>query len=287
VSLKFPHLVCRDRLFEWGKKTYLMGVLNVTPDSFSDGGEFFSVEKAIDRAIWMVESGVDIIDIGGESSRPGSIPVDLSTELDRTIPIIQALRKESITAGIPISIDTTKAIAAKEAIAAGADIINDISGGTFDGNMLAAAADLKVPICLMHLRGNPRTMQQMTDYQNVVGDVIREISRSVDLAITAGIEEKNIILDPGIGFAKTTSQNLDLLRGLPELRALGYPLLVGVSRKSFIGNIIDRPYPQDRLWGTAAACTSAISFGTDILRVHDVDKMKDVSRIADAIYRDR
>jgi dihydropteroate synthase len=287
VSLKFPRLVCRDRSFEWGKKTYLMGVLNVTPDSFSDGGEFIDVEKAIDRAIWMVESGVDIIDIGGESARPGSIPVDLPTEIKRTIPLIKALRKESKTARVPISIDTTKAAVAKEAIAAGADIINDISGGAFDGNMLAAAADLKVPICLMHLRGNPQTMQQMTDYQNVVGDVIREISRSIDLAIAAGIEAKNLILDPGIGFAKTTYQNLDLLRGLPELRDLGYPLLVGVSRKSFIGNILDRPSPQDRLWGTAAACTGAISFGADILRVHDVDRMSDVSRIADAIYRDR
>ncbi|MGL5832184.1 MAG: dihydropteroate synthase [Waterburya sp.] len=272
----------RDRIFNWGERTYLMGILNVTPDSFSDGGEFASVETAMIQAREMIANGVDIIDIGGESTRPHAESVSVAQELQRVIPVIEQLRQES---QIPISIDTTKAVVAQQAIAAGADIVNDISGGTFDPQMFSTVAQLNVPLILMHIRGNPQTMQSLTDYQDVVAEVAEFLTNQVKQAIACRIDPSQIAIDPGIGFAKTAAQSLTLLQGLNELKALSLPMLVGVSRKSFMTPILRQDDPKERIWGTAAACYGAIARGADILRVHDLQEMYDVCRVADAIER--
>ncbi|MDB9511922.1 dihydropteroate synthase [Kamptonema animale CS-326] len=279
-------LTIRGQSFEWYKRTYIMGVLNVTPDSFSDGGQFNTLESATAQAQKMVENGVDIIDIGGQSTRPGAPEITLEEELNRVIPLVEILRsRKNICATVPISIDTTRAAVAKAAIDAGADIINDISAATFDPEMLPTAAKLGVPIILMHIRGTPQTMQQLTDYQDLIGEIYQFLESRVETALAAGINRFNIILDPGIGFAKTYNQNLKILRRLRKFKDLACPILVGVSRKSFIGHILNQPDPQQRIWGTAAACTSAIAHGADILRVHDVKEMRDVCQVADAIFR--
>lgn len=275
-------LKIRDRHFYWGARTYLMGILNVTPDSFSDGGEFSNLEKAIAQAQKMIHNGADIIDIGGESTRPHAEQISTEEELHRVIPVIQKLRQET---SIPLSIDTTKATVAQEAIAAGADIVNDISGATFDSKMLSTVAHLNVPIILMHIRGTPKTMQTLTEYQDVVAEVAQFLTTQIAQAIDCGIDRANIIIDPGIGFAKTATQSLELLQRLAELKSLNFPLLIGVSRKSFMRSILNKDHPQDRIWGTAAACYSAIARGADILRVHDVPEMYDICRVADAIER--
>ncbi|GAB4533599.1 MAG: dihydropteroate synthase [Pleurocapsa sp.] len=272
----------RNHSFDWGKKTYLMGILNVTPDSFSDGGEFNNIEAALTQANQMIQNGVNIIDIGGESTRPHAEAVSLTEELNRVIPVIKKLRTYT---SIPISIDTTKAAVAELAIEAGADIINDISGGTFDLDMLSTAAKLNVPIILMHIRGKPQNMQQLTDYQDVVAAVYQFLETQINVAIAHGIKQENIIIDPGIGFAKNHQQNIELLQRLAEFKNLNSPLLIGVSRKSFIGHLLNKDNPTDRVWGTAAACCSAIASGADIIRVHDVPQMYDVCRVADAIWR--
>ena len=275
-------LTIRETIFNWGDRTYIMGILNTTPDSFSDGGQFNTLETAIKQAHQMVIDGADIIDIGGQSTRPGAETVSLKEELDRTIPVIEALRKEL---NIPISIDTTRAEVAQKAIAAGADLVNDISGGTFDPLMLPMVAQLEVPIILMHLRGNSQTMQNLTDYDDLILDIQQFFEHQIQKALQVGIAKKNLILDPGIGFAKTASQNLDLLRQLSQFRGFDLPLLVGPSRKSFIGHILQQPDPQKRVWGTAAACCAAIANGANILRVHDVAEMVQVCRVADEIWR--
>ncbi|MCL1470912.1 dihydropteroate synthase [Argonema antarcticum] len=272
----------RDRTFNWGHSTYLMGVLNVTPDSFSDGGEFSAPNSALAQARYLLEAGADILDIGGQSTRPGSADISKEAELDRVLPIVNSIRQES---SVPISVDTTKASVARAAVAAGADMVNDISGATFDPEMLPTVAELGVPIVLMHIRGTPQTMQQMTDYQDLVGEIYEFLLSRIAAAVAAGIDQTKIIVDPGIGFAKTYNQNLEILRRLGEFRLLGCPILVGLSRKSFIGHILNQPDPKQRVWGTGAACCAAISFGADILRVHDVKQMHDVCRVADAIFR--
>jgi dihydropteroate synthase len=269
----------------WGQKTHVMGILNVTPDSFSDGGAFDSLARALAQAAAMVHQGADILDIGGESTRPGSQPVSAAEELQRVVPVIRALRAKSLFDKMPISVDTMKASVARVAIEAGADFVNDVSGGMADPDMLAVVADLGCPIVLMHMRGTPNTMQQMTDYGDVVAEVRDRLAELVNQAVAAGVAPDRIAVDPGIGFAKTARQNLPLLRELATFQSLGCPVLVGVSRKSFIGAILDRPDPKDRLWGTAAACAAAIAGGADILRVHDVAQMADVRSIADEIYR--
>ncbi len=269
----------------WGQKTQVMGILNVTPDSFSDGGAFDSLGGAIAQAVAMVEQGADILDIGGESTRPGSQPVAELEELQRVLPVIRALRTMPLFDKTPISIDTMKGSVARAAIESGADFVNDVSGGTADGEMLGVVAALGCPIVLMHMRGTPNTMQQMTEYGDVVAEVRDRLEELVNHAVAAGVSRDAIAVDPGIGFAKTAMQNLPLLRELRSFQTLGCPVLVGVSRKSFIGTILDRSDPKDRLWGTAAACTVAIAGGADILRVHDVAPMADVRSVADAIYR--
>lgn len=259
-----------------------MGVLNITPDSFSDGGEFYTSSAAVAQAKAMVESGVDIIDVGGQSTRPGAEQISLPEELKRVLAVVQTLRKEI---SVPLSIDTTRAAVAKAAVEAGADIVNDISGATFDPEMLPTVAGLNVPIVLMHIRGNPQTMQHLTDYQDLMGEISSFLTKQITAATTAGIEREKIIIDPGIGFAKNYEQNLEIFHRLSELRKLNCPILVGPSRKSFIGRILNQPDPKARAWGTAAACCAAIFGGADILRVHDVKEMRDVLLVADAIFR--
>lgn len=281
-------IIIRNKTFEWGKRTYLMGVLNVTPDSFSDGGDFNTIESALAQAENMVKSGVDIIDIGGQSTRPGAAEISLEEEIDRVIPVIEMLRqKADIFSSVPISVDTTRAQVAKAAIEAGADIVNDISGATFDSEMLSTVAQLQVPIILMHIRGTPQTMQKLTDYQDLIGEILDFLESRIVAAVAAGIDKSQIIIDPGIGFAKTYSQNLEILRQLTKFRGLDCPILVGVSRKSFIGQILNQPEAKQRIWGTAAACTSAIANSADILRIHDVREMHDVCLVADAIFRNQ
>jgi dihydropteroate synthase len=275
-------LIIRERCFTWGQRTYLMGILNVTPDSFSDGGLFNTTSAALAQAQTMVDAGADIIDIGGQSTRPGAEQITLTEELDRVLSVLQIIRPK-IT--IPISVDTTRAEVAQAAVEAGADIVNDISGGTYDPEMLPTVAKLDVPIMLMHIRGTPQTMQQLTDYQDLMGEIYSFLSQQIKAAITAGIQHEKIIIDPGIGFAKNYDQNLEIIRSLPTFKTLKCPILVGASRKSFIGKILNQPEPKARVWGTAAACCAAIFNGADILRVHDVAEMRDVSLVADAIYR--
>ncbi len=275
-------IAVRDRTFHWGERTYLMGILNVTPDSFSDGGLFNRPESALAQAHYLVRCGADILDIGGQSTRPGAAEISPEEELNRVLPVIEAIRREL---PVPISVDTTKAAIACASVKAGADIINDISGATFDPKMLPAVAELGVPIVLMHMRGTPQTMQIMTDYQDLIGEIYQFLQARVEAAIASGIDKSRIILDPGIGFAKTYDQNLEILRRLSEFSSLGCPILVGVSRKSFIGRIVNQTDPQARVWGTAGACASAIASGADILRIHDVPEMRDVCLVADAIFR--
>ncbi|NWF62104.1 MAG: dihydropteroate synthase [Fischerella sp.] len=276
------NLIIRDRTFEWGQRTYLMGVLNVTPDSFSDGGEFNAIAPALAQAQAMQAAGADIIDIGGQSTRPGAEPISPAEELDRVLPVLHVLRKEI---SVPISVDTTRAEVATAAVTAGADIINDISGGTFDPEMLSSVAKLNVPIILMHIRGTPQNMQQMTNYQDLLEEISNFLFKQIAAATAAGINQDKIIIDPGIGFAKNYEQNIEIFRRLPELRKLNCPILVGPSRKSFIGRILNQPDPKARVWGTAAACCAAIFTGADILRIHDVKEMRDVCLVADAIFR--
>lgn len=259
-----------------------MGVLNVTPDSFSDGGEFNTPAAALAQAQHLVAAGADIIDIGGQSTRPGAVEISLEEELDRVLSVLQLLRPEIL---VPISVDTTSAAVAKAAVAAGANIVNDISGGTFDPEMLPTVANLGVPIVLMHIRGTPQTMQQLTDYQDLIAEIYQFLESRITAAKACGIDKSKIIIDPGIGFAKKYNQSIEIIRRLSEFRSLNCPILVGPSRKSFISHILNQPDAKARVWGTAAACCAAIASEADILRVHDVKEMYDVCRVADAIFR--
>ncbi|MFN6468233.1 MAG: dihydropteroate synthase [Nostoc sp. SerVER01] len=276
------NLIIRGRCFEWGQRTYLMGILNVTPDSFSDGGEFNTTSAALVQAQALVAAGADIIDVGGQSTRPGAKQITLQEELERVLSVLQVLRPEI---SVPISVDTTRAAVARASVEAGADMINDISGGTFDSEMLPTIASLGVPIILMHIRGTPQTMQQMTDYQDLMAEIFSFLQKQIAAATAVGIDLDKVIIDPGIGFAKNYEQNLEIFQRLRSLLALNCPILVGASRKSFIGRILNQPDPKARVWGTAAACCAAIVNGADILRVHDVQEIRDVSLVADAIFR--
>jgi dihydropteroate synthase len=261
-----------------------MGVLNITPDSFSDGGSFFSLEKAVDAALDMQKAGADILDIGAESTRPGSSGISAAEELARLLPVLHALRGRL---KIPISIDTQKSAVAEIALGAGAEMLNDISGLKSDPRLAEVAARYKVPLVLMHMRGTPRTMQKQPFAKNVLRDVISGLRQSVAVAQRAGVRKSQIVLDPGIGFGKSFAQNYELLAKLPTLANLGFPLLVGTSRKGFIGATLARhgkPAPPDqRLWGTAATVTATILFGAHIVRVHDVEEMVQVARVSDAL----
>jgi dihydropteroate synthase len=276
------HWVIRDRQFIWGDRTYLMGVLNVTPDSFSDGGQFNSRDAALKQVAEMLPY-IDILDIGGESTKPNAEPVTAQEECDRLLPIIESIRETY--PNLPISVDTMKASVAKAAIAAGADMLNDVSAGRFDPDMLPVAGRLQVPIFLMHMQGEPRTMQLNPKYRDVVRDVKQFMNDAIFVAKSCGIPKHLIAIDPGIGFGKTVEHNLEILKNLRTFQEIGAPLLVGVSRKSFIGKLCDRPDPGDRLYGTIAACSACIAGGADILRVHDPKEISDACKVSDAIFR--
>jgi dihydropteroate synthase len=274
----------RSRTLVLGEHTLVMGVLNVTPDSFSDGGKFFTVKKAVDAALAMEEAGADILDIGAESTRPGSTGISSAEELGRLLPVLEVLRGRLRT---PISVDTRKSAVAEIVIGAGAEILNDISGLQFDPRVARVAARHKVGLVLMHMRGTPQTMQKQRFAEDVVKDVVAGLRRSVAVAQHAGVGESRIVLDPGIGFGKSFAQNYELLRKLPELGKLGYPLLVGTSRKGFLGPALARngksvPAEQ-RIWGTAATVAASVLVGAHIVRVHDVVEMAQVTRVADAV----
>ena len=279
--------------FHWGEKTYVMGIINVTPDSFSGDGILAGSEvqkKALDQVRSFINSGVDIIDIGGESTRPGSQVVSWQEETDRVVPIIAAVRKETY---LPISVDTYKSEVAEAALSAGADWINDVWGLRADPKMASVAARAKAPVVLMHNRSKPAEAELQTRlggryigsvYNDLIADISAELLDSVSIATKAGIEKDHIILDPGIGFGKTIDQNLELINRLNEICTLGYPVLIGPSRKSFIGYTLDLP-PSDRIEGTAAAVAVGIVRGASIIRVHDVMQIVRVARMTDAITR--
>lgn len=276
---------CGSHQFDLSKKTLVMGIVNATPDSFSGDGKLGQI--AIDSALRMIDDGADVLDIGGESTRPGADKISVQEELDRILPLLKVLSQHPI----PLSIDTTKAEVAQVALDHGASIINDISGGTFDENMLPLIASSSCGYVMMHLRGTPQTMQWSEKTNGATNDVIAEIihfwKTQIDNAIKSGVDKTCIALDPGFGFGKSIGENLQTLQRGKELKSLGHPLLCAVSRKSTIGKVLDIEQPEERIWGSAACAAIAINNGYDILRVHDVREMKQVAQMADAIARNR
>ncbi|GAB4251076.1 dihydropteroate synthase [Deferrisoma sp.] len=258
----------------------VMGILNVTPDSFSDGGEFFDRDAALERALAMVEEGADLLDVGGESTRPGAPLVSQDEEERRVLPVIEHLAHR---VGVPISVDTYKAAVARKAVDAGAAIVNDVSGLRMDPEMARAVAETGAGLVVMHMRGDPRTMQSDTTYDDLVGEIFRALEESVDRAVEAGVDRSRVWIDPGIGFGKSAGQNLVLLRRLGEFRSLGCPILVGASRKSFIGKTLGIDDPKDRLEGSLAAAVLAVAGGARILRVHDVRATRRAADLAWAV----
>ena len=273
--------LCRERSIVLGERMLVMGILNVTPDSFSDGGCFSDPSVAVKRALEMVAQGADIIDIGGESSRPGAEPVSVAEEIARTVPLIINIRAQS---AIPISIDTTKSEVAFQALEAGADIINDVSAFEADPKMVNVAAESGAGVVLMHRKGSPQTMQDDPNYGNVVDDVRAYLSERLRFAEAHGVARARMVVDPGIGFGKTTEHNLALLRGLPDLLMCGAPLLVGASRKRFVGELTGRADPAERKAGSLGVAAWAALHGAHILRVHDVIDTCDVCHMLDTIY---
>jgi dihydropteroate synthase len=294
VNLKSPALQIDHHTFRWGARTYVMGILNITPDSFSGDGILSrsdAVRAAVEQARDFLASGADVLDVGGESTRPGSQPVNAREEAERVAPVIDALVSEFPDA--VISIDTYKAKVAEAAFSAGAHILNDVWGLRADPALASVASASRIPVVLMHNRSNPAGVEVRAQlgnayigstYENLMEDVKRELLMSVELAVQAGVEDSRIILDPGIGFGKTREQNLELINRLDEIRALGFPVLLGSSRKSFIGFTLDLPADQ-RVEGTAATVAVGITRGADIIRVHDVKEMARVAKMTDAIVR--
>lgn len=268
------------RTIDFSSKTYIMGILNVTPDSFSDGGRFFDRERAVEQGVRMAEEGADIIDIGGESSRPGALPVSLEEELRRVVPVVRALARQT---EVLLSVDTMKAKVAEAALEEGARMVNDVSALRFDPAMALLVAAAGVPIVLMHMRGTPQTMQEAVRYHDLMGEIEAFLAERISWACAAGVREDRIIVDPGIGFGKSLERdNFTILRDLGALRSLGRPLMVGPSRKAFLGKLLDLPV-EEREEGTAAAVAAAVLQGADIVRVHEVKRMKRVVEVAQAI----
>ena len=264
-----------------GKQTLVMGILNITPDSFYDGGKYLKKEEAVKKALRMVEAGADIIDVGGESSRPGSQPVSVNEELKRVIPVIKQVAK---TSGIVVSVDTTKAEVAKQAIEAGAQIVNDISALRFDPRMAKICAEKKAGVVLMHMRGTPATMQTDVNYHDLMSDIFNHLEERIAFAIKAGIKRQKLAIDPGIGFGKSPEDNLKIINRLSEFKALGRPILLGTSRKSFIGKILGLD-AKGRLEGSIATIAAGILRGASIVRVHDVKEARMAADMIDAIKR--
>ena len=272
-------LPTRHGPIDMSRRTAVMGIVNVTPDSFSDGGRYFDAARAVAHGEQMAHEGADVIDVGGESTRPGARPVPAEEEIERVIPVIRGLRRKI---SIPISIDTMKSRVARAALDEGADLVNDISALSFDPAMASLVAAEKAPVVLMHMQGTPRTMQQSPTYGDVVEEVKAFLQQRIQFSIDAGVESERIIIDPGIGFGKNLEHNLALLRGLSALTALGRPVLAGISRKTFIGKLLDAG-PEERLEGSLAAAVAAALAGANIIRVHDVKEAVRAVRIADAI----
>jgi dihydropteroate synthase len=262
-------------------RTHIMGILNVTPDSFSDGGDFFKKDDAIRRAHKMVSQGADIIDVGGMSTRPGSLPVSIEEETNRVVPVIEAIAKE---VGVPVSIDSYNFEVAQRAIEAGATMINDISGLRFSPQMAPLASKHELPVIAMHIKGYPKDMQLNPTYEALVPEICDALRESINIALNAGV--KQIIIDPGIGFGKTFDHNLELINRLKEFTLLGYPVLVGPSRKAFIGEVLGGIPATERLDGTSAAVAACVLNGASIVRVHDVKAMSHVARMCDSIKRE-
>ena len=282
MTLESPgafELQCGAHLLKLGPRTLIMGILNVTPDSFSDGGLFFDTDDAIDHGVAMAEAGADILDVGGESTRPFSEPVSPEEELRRVVPVIEGLGRRL---SVPVSIDTTKAEVARAALDAGAVIVNDVGALRLDPEMAGLIAARNVSVVLMHMQGLPKTMQLDSHYQDVVGEVKTFLADAVDGAEAAGINRSKIIVDPGIGFGKTVTHNLILIQGLPALQSLGVPVLIGPSRKSFITKLLGEGDDRREL-GTQAAVSAAVLNGAHIVRVHDVARTKETLKLIDAI----
>ncbi|MFN3477034.1 MAG: dihydropteroate synthase [Candidatus Methylomirabilales bacterium] len=264
---------------ELGRRTFVMGVLNVTPDSFSDGGLFLDPGRAVEYAHRMVEEGADLIDIGGESTRPGALPVPVEEELRRVLPVVRTLTKEL---SVPISVDTYKAEVAEAVLACGADLINDIGGLRLDPRMASVVAKARAGLVIMHMKGTPRTMQHNPTYEDLMGEILAFLKRQVERAEEAGIDPSAILVDPGLGFGKRPEHNLIILQRLKELQLLGKPILIGPSRKAFIGHVLGLPV-EDRLEGTLACGAAAVWNGAHVIRVHDVKPMARLVRMLDAI----
>jgi dihydropteroate synthase len=281
---KIFHLKLRSGTLTLGKRTLVMGVLNVTPDSFSDGGKFFDAKRAVQHALAMQNDGADIVDVGAESTRPGSEEISAAEELSRLLPLLERLRGKL---KIPISVDTQKATVAEMALGAGAEIINDISGLRSDPELARVAAQHGAPLILMHMRGTPRTMQKGPFARDVTRDVMRGLEQSIATAKKYGVARSQIVIDPGIGFGKNHAQNYELLAKLPELTKLGYPVMIGTSRKGFLGATLaknGKPAPvEERIWATAATVTASILNGAHVVRVHDVAEMKQIALVTDAL----
>jgi len=271
----------KNKKLDLSSRTHIMGILNVTPDSFSDGGRFYKFDDAVRQGMKMAEEGADILDVGGESTRPGSHPVSLEEELSRVIPVIESLTQRL---DVPISIDTYKAKVAQEALNAGAQMINDISALRYDPEMKKMAAQHDVPVALMHIQGTPRTMQEHPWYEDVIGEITDYLKESIQIATDAGIGREKIIIDPGIGFGKRLKDNLNILKNLKEFSILNCPILIGCSRKSFIGKILNLPM-EERLEGSLAALAVAVMNGAHMVRVHDVKESKRVASLVDAILK--
>lgn len=274
----------KDRSFELGKKTYVMAIMNVTPDSFSENGVNFALNRAVENAKQMIAAGVDVIDVGGESTRPGAPEVGVEEEISRVVPFIKALRGFS---DIPVSIDTWKSEVAEAAIEAGADIINDVTGFHRDKKLKDVAAKYGVGCIAMHMRGTPKTMQnpENLQYVNLVADICDYFKNTVDMLKSAGVDSSKIMLDPGVGFSKNCDQNLELVKELSKFRELGYPVFLGPSRKSFIGQVLDIKEPEKRVWGTAAVIAVGIRNGADMVRIHDFEEMIQVAGMADSLRK--
>jgi len=267
-----------------GERTLVMGVLNVTPDSFSDGGRFFSAKRAIRHALAMERAGADLIDVGGESTRPGSFGISAEEELRRVLPVLRGLKGRL---RIPVSIDTVKAEVAEGALRAGAAMVNDISGLRFDPRLAEVARRRRVPLLLMHMRGTPATMQKQPFARDIWRELERGLGWSVQQALRAGVRRSQLLIDPGIGFGKSAEQNLEIVRGLGRLKKFRLPIVIGTSRKTFIGKVLGGVPPEKRLWGTAATVAASILAGAHIVRVHDVAEMVQVARVTDAILQPR